>query len=112
MRACTPGTPGFWAGLEPVGCCPRETQPTASSPAIRYRQLGHDVMDDLPGSVGQTEITPAVGIGEFQVIDAKQREDGVVEIVHVLWSLLGLVAEVVGGAMRDAALDIATGHPQ
>src|SRR6266567_35295 len=112
MGACTPGTPGFCAGPEPVGCCPRETQPTASSPAIRYRQLGHDVMDDLPGSVGQPEITPAVGVGELQVVYAEQIEDSGVEIVHVHGLLHGLIAEVVGGAVCDAALDAAPGHPQ
>src|ERR1700690_824703 len=115
IGACTPGTPGlgFCGGraVEPVGCCPKAMQPTASSPAIRYRKLGHDVMDDLPGSVRQPEVTPAVGVGEFQVIDAEQIEDGRMEIVHMCRFLHRLIAEVVGGAMRDAALDAAAGHP-
>src|SRR5665213_3939791 len=39
MGACTPGTPGFCLAGEPVGCCPKARQPTASIPAIRYRVL-------------------------------------------------------------------------
>src|SRR5665213_1319084 len=111
MGACTPGTPGFCFAGEPVGCCPKATQPTASMPAIRYRVLGHDVMDDLPGSVGQSEITPAVGIRELQVIDAEQIQNGGVQIVHVGRFLDSFVAEVIRGAVGDAALDAASGHP-
>src|SRR5258706_11102996 len=72
MGACTPGTPGFCLTAEPVGCCPEAIQPTASNPVIRNRQLGHDVMDDLPRRIGQPEITPAIGVRELQVIDAGQ----------------------------------------
>jgi hypothetical protein len=71
MGACTPGTPGFCLAGDPVGCCPKALQPTASNPVIRYRLLGDDVMDDLPGRIGQPEIAPAIGIREFQVVDAE-----------------------------------------
>src|SRR5450631_568636 len=111
MGACTPGTPGFCFGVEPVGCCPKAMQPTASHPAIRYRELGHDVMDDLPGSVGQAEITTAVRIREFQVIDAEQIQNGGVQVMHVGRFFDGFVPEVISGAVGDAALDAASGHP-
>src|ERR1700733_6254672 len=109
MGDFTPGTPGLGTPL--LDCCANAEQPNARSPAIQRHPLCDDVMDHLAGRIGKPEVAPAVSIGQLQMVDAEQIENGGGQVVHVNRLLNGLVSEVVGGAVCHAALDSATGEP-
>ena len=61
--------------------------------------------------VGQAEVAAAVAVGQPLVIQAHQVQDRGVQVVDVHAVLDGLHAELVGGAVDDAALDAAAGQP-
>ena len=69
-----------------------------------------DGVKDFTADVGETEISPAVAVGQFGVVDAHQIENGGVDVVHVDRLFDGLEAEVVGGSVGDAALYTTTGE--
>ena len=70
-----------------------------------------DGVKDFTADVGETEISPAVAVGQFGVVDAHQIENGGVDVVHVDRLFDGLEAEVVGGSVDGAALDRSAGEP-
>src|SRR5262249_34102651 len=61
--------------------------------------------------VRQSEIAPAIPIGQLGVVDAEQVEDGGVQVVHVDRFVDRLEAEVIRGAVDRPALDAAAGQP-
>ena len=75
------------------------------------RPSGQDGLDDVAGDVGEAETAPVVGIGELLVIKAEEVEDGGVEVMDIDLVHGGFVAEFVGLAMGDSALDPAAGEP-
>ena len=72
---------------------------------------GQDVLHHMPVDVGEAEVAAGVAVGELLMVQAEDVEDGGVEVVDVDFVLLGEVAVVVGGAVGDAALHAAAGHP-
>ena len=65
----------------------------------------------VPGHVGQPEVTALEAVDQFPVIDAQQVQQRGVEVVHVEDVFDRFVAEFVGGAVSDPALDATAGHP-
>ena len=64
-----------------------------------------------PGHIGQAEIAAGVAVGQLLVVDAQQVQHGGVQVVNRDAVLDGLEAELVGGAVGQAAFDAAAGHP-
>src|SRR5205814_5596607 len=56
-------------------------------------------------------IAPAVAVRQLLVVDAHEMEDGGVQVMDVDLVLDGVPAELVGGAVNDAALDAAARQP-
>ena len=75
---------------------------------VRYAST---LLTTAPGHVGQAEVAALRAVGQLRVIDAERAQDRRVEIVDMDRILHDVVAEVVGLAVRDAALDAAAGHP-
>src|SRR5713101_2570278 len=72
---------------------------------------GENLVYNTAMHVGETEVPALELVGEPLVVDAQQVEHGGVQVVHRDDILDGVVAEVVGAAVRDAALDAAAGQP-
>ena len=64
--------------------------------------LRQDTLNNLPVDVGQAEVTPGIAIGQALVIQPQQVKQGSMEIVHMDLVPDRLVAELVGGAIREA----------
>ena len=62
--------------------------------------------------IGEAEVAALVTVGELFVVEAHEAEDGGVEVVDVHGVLGHVVTEVVGGAVGEAGLDTAAGHPE
>src|SRR5438552_789196 len=75
------------------------------------KRSGQDVLDDVSVDVRQALVAALMEVGQFLVIEAQAVQDGGVDVVDVGLVLDGLEAELVGGAVADAALDSAAGHP-
>jgi hypothetical protein len=71
--------------------------------------LRDEVVQHGARDVGQAEVAAAATVGQRGVVDAEQVQDGGVQVVHRLVDCRE--AEVVGGAVGDAALDAAAGEP-
>ena len=69
------------------------------------------LMHYLAVHVGQSEVTALVAVREAEMIEADQMQDGGVQVVDVDFLFHGGAAELVGGAVDDAALDAAAGQP-
>ena len=65
----------------------------------------------LPVHVGQAEVAALEAVGQPLVVDAEQVQHRGVQVVDVDDVLDGVVAELVGRAVGDAALDAAAGQP-
>ena len=61
--------------------------------------------------IGQAEVAALEFVGQLLVVDAHAVQDGGVEVVDVDGVFGDVVAEVVGLAVGQAALDPAAGHP-
>ena len=72
---------------------------------------GDQVVQHVASYIGKAEIAAAVTIGQLQVIDAHQIEDGRVDIVHVNRLLDGLESKLVRGTIDRAAFDSAAREP-
>src|SRR5436309_155617 len=82
---------------------------------LRPRSLvmsGNDLVYHVTGHVREAEVAAAVPVGELRVIDAHQLQDCGLPVVDVHALFDGLEAEIVGGAVDDAALDAAAGEPR
>ena len=65
-----------------------------------YSTLSDQIVQDLAGDIGQTEITAAIAIRQLSMLDAEQIENRRVNIVYVNGLIDGLEAEIVGGAVN------------
>src|SRR5262245_15766910 len=72
---------------------------------------GQDVADDVAMDVGQAEVAALELVGQPLVLNAEQVQHGCVQVVNVHDVVLGVVPELVGRAVADAALDAAAGQP-
>src|SRR5262245_53401102 len=61
--------------------------------------------------VRQTEIAALIAIGQAQVVEANQVQDGGMKVMDADAVLGGAVADLVGGAVGVAGLDASAGHP-
>ncbi len=77
----------------------------------RAMDLCENRLEEIPGDVGQAEVAAVEAVGQLRVVEAHQVQDRGVDVVDVDSVLDGLVAELVGGSVLDAALDAAAGHP-
>ena len=68
-------------------------------------RLGQDLLHDIAVNIGEAEVTAGVAVGELLVVDSEDVEDGGMEVVHMHFVLLGIVAEIVGGAVAVARFD-------
>jgi hypothetical protein len=84
----------------------REEPPEGGTPA-----LGEEFLHHLPIHIRQPVIPSRVAEGEAFVVEAEEVEDGGVEVVDVDLVLDRTEAEVVGGAVGEAAADAAAGQP-
>src|ERR1700730_8802850 len=105
-----PGTPGFCTPLGAAAVCENAAVATPTA-TTSLRTLSDNFMDHFSRCVGQPELAPAVGISELKVVDAEQVQDGGVKVVNVHLVFHSLIAEVVGGAIRDTAFDATPGEP-
>ena len=62
-------------------------------------------------NICQTEIASGVTIGQSEVVDSQQVQQGGVEIVHVHLLLHGDVTELVGVSVGKSRLQTAAGQP-
>jgi hypothetical protein len=62
-------------------------------------------------NIGQAEISPAVAVNEFGVIESEQMEHRRVEVVQMDNAVDRLVAKLVGGTVSQSASRSATGQP-
>ena len=67
------------------------------------RCLGDQVVDHVAVEIGEPVIAAAVVVGELGVVDAELIENRGVNVVDVHGILDRLPAEVVGGAVGEAA---------
>src|SRR5262245_34347330 len=73
--------------------------------------LGEHVADDMAVDIGEPPRRAVIVVGEPLVVEAEEVEDRRVEVVDVDNLLDGLVAELVGGAEAERALDARAGQP-
>ena len=66
-----------------------------------------DLVDDLPVHIGQAEIATGVPERQAFVVEAKQMQDGGVQIVHVNFALNRSIAVFVRRAMHDPSFHTA-----
>src|SRR5215207_8454392 len=74
-------------------------------------RLRQEAGGDGAVDVGEAVVAAAVAIDEALVVETEQVEDGRVEVVVVDGVFDDADAVLVGGAVADAALDAAAGHP-
>src|SRR5258708_653187 len=72
------------------------------------RLAGQNVLDDVAIHVGETEGPAVVAVGQLRVVQTQQVKDGRLQVVDADAVVNRLVAEVVGLAVMDAALDAAS----
>src|SRR5256885_8265491 len=93
------------AGWSCAGSTATAAQNTAAADA--RMTLRKDVLHNLAGHVGQTEIPARVSIGQLGMVHAELVEQRRVQVVNRDAVLFGLEAEFIRLAVGDAALDTA-----
>ena len=68
-------------------------------------------MDDVTVDISEAVVAAAVAVGETFVIDAKEVQDGGVEVVDVHFVFGNGGADVIRGPVGKAAFDAAAGEP-
>ena len=58
---------------------------------------GEEIVDHSPGYVGQTKISPRVGVGKLFVVQTKGMQDSGMEIVHMDAFFHGHAADLIRG---------------
>src|SRR6202043_2273971 len=71
----------------------------------------YDIVNHVPGHVGQPEIAAAVTVGQFGVIDAQQIQNCGVQVVHMDAFVDYFPAEIVRLPVDHSALHAAAGQP-
>ena len=67
-------------------------------------------MRHVPFHIGEAEVATVVAIRQARMFEAKQVENGGVQVVHVDLAGERVMAELVGGAVDEAGLDAAAGE--
>jgi hypothetical protein len=75
------------------------------------RRLSEKIGHDFAADIRKAHVAALMPDGEPFVIDAKEMKHRGVKVVHVDGSFDDVVAEVVGGPVRDSGFDAAAGHP-
>src|SRR5437773_9470514 len=75
-----------------------------------HKESRNDFPDNVARHIGETEVPAAVAVGEPGMIDPELVQYGGVQIMHVHALLGGLKAEIVGGAVSNAAFETAARH--
>src|SRR5436190_1047291 len=75
-----------------------------------HKESGNDLLDNVAGHIGETEVPAAVAVGKPGMIDPQLVQYCGVQIMHVHALLGGLKAEIVGGAVSNAAFETAARH--
>ena len=65
------------------------------------------IVDYIPREISQSIIATAIVIGQLRVVDPKLVENCCVNVVHMHRVLNRLPTKVVGGAVRESALEAA-----
>jgi len=86
---------------------PDGSRPVAECSAVG---LGQDVVHYGSGDIGKAEITAAIPVGQFRVIDAEGVENGRMEVMNVNRILNSLEPKLVGVAVRRAAFYATAGQ--
>ncbi len=68
-------------------------------------------MNDVTMNVGEAAVDAVLADRELLVIDSHEVEDSGVDVVDVGFIDDGVVADLVGFTIADAAFDSAAGHP-
>src|SRR5260370_4225051 len=95
--------------LSPSGTVANRTARPSGS--FRSARLCQNSLDDVSSHVGQAEIAALKPVRQPQVIDAEKVQDRGVTVVYVHDVVDGFIAELVGGAIREATFDPASAHP-
>jgi hypothetical protein len=74
--------------------------------------LSQDFLHHAAVYVGEPEVAAEELEGQLRVVDAQQVQHRRVQVVHRDDVLHGVIAELVGRAVRDAALDPAAREPE
>src|SRR5262245_57726566 len=69
-------------------------------------------MHDASMDVGESEVASGIAVDELFVIEPEQVQEGGMQVMHMNRLVDGLESKLVGGAVRDAALDAAAGQPK
>src|SRR5262249_21219577 len=79
----------------------------------RKRRLrsGQDSVDDVAADIGKLEVAALKAKCQSLVVDAEQVQHGGMEVMHGDHVLDGVVAQLVGRSVADAALDAAARQP-
>src|SRR5204863_1457761 len=80
--------------------------------AVRWtsRRLTKNAVVDVTGRICQPKVATGVAIGQLQMIQSHERQNGSVEIVNMHAVFRGVIAEVVGCAICEAGLRAAARH--
>src|SRR5262249_10566390 len=87
------------------------TKRAASSTGLETAFSTKDVFDHDAGHVGQAEVAAVKAVGQFLVVQAKQVQNGRVQIVDADAVGFGLEADLVSGPVERSALDAAASQP-
>src|SRR5262245_64905014 len=80
-------------------------------PDLVFIELAQYPSYHVPVHVRQPKVAAAVAIGEPQVVEAQEVQNGGVQVVDADAIFDGAVADLVGGAVMDAAFDAGAGEP-
>src|SRR5438132_8932277 len=72
---------------------------------------GQNLVYNTALHVGETEVPALELVRQALVVDAEEVEHGSVQVMHLDDIFDGVVAQLIGAAVRDAALDAAAGQP-
>src|SRR6187399_2192516 len=78
---------------------------------MRRASLVQNVRNDFSRDVGQAVVSSIKAIGEFRVFKSEQPQQGRMQVVHMDFVVLSLVAKFVRGSIVEATLDASSGQP-
>ena len=75
--------------------------------------LSENIFYDISMNIGQSAIDAIISHGKPGMINSKQMQNSRMDIIYLggIFSILGLVSEVIAGAMRNATLDTTPRQP-
>ena len=84
---------------------------TCDALSLQLRLSGNNLLDDVTMHIGQSEIPTGVAIRELRMVKSHQVQNRGVQIMNMNPVFHSSVAELIGAAVRQAAFDSATRHP-